>query len=128
MLTLKREYDRLKTFNNLAIDDRKAHKFAKSGFFYTNLKDFVKCYFCSLVLSFTNSPSDIDAEHLRLSPQCMYASGVDVCGLYDTVPAHRTSKIVRTSLNLLKVLVPVIITIGMFWMFHNLHTSRKYRA
>lgn len=113
MLTLKRECERLKTFNNLTIDHRKAHKFAKSGFFYTNLKDLVKCYFCSLEMSAFNSPIDIETEHLRLSPDCVYAGGKDVCGPYDApLKKSAPSKLLRYFYNLLKVvLITTIITV-----------------
>lgn len=82
MLLLKREYDCLKTFKNLAIDDKKSYKLARSGFYYTNFKDQVKCYFCSVDMNALSCPEDVETEHLRRSPNCMYANGQNVCGPY----------------------------------------------
>lgn len=82
MLLLRREYDRFKTFCNLGLDEKKAIKLARSGFFYTNINDKIKCYFCSIEMNAFTCPSDVEAEHLRLSPNCIYANGKDECGLF----------------------------------------------
>lgn len=94
MLNLESEYDRLKTFVNLNLDTAKCRQFARSGFFYTNCDDIIKCYFCALNLNAFTAPSNIEPEHQYLSPNCVYAGGKDVCGLYDRpVIKKNTSKL-----------------------------------
>lgn len=112
MLVLKREFDRLKTFKNLALDDRKLYKLAKSGFFYTNLNDIAKCYFCCLEISALRCPADVEAEHLRQSPNCIYANGKDVCGSYSN---SRISSLKYTNgaLNICKILAGSLILFGL---------------
>lgn len=119
MLNLKREYDRLKTFSNLNIEDRKAQKFAKSGFFYTNLKDYVKCYFCALEVNAFNTPSDIEAEHLRLSPTCVYVNGEDVCGPFNRPSVKSSSSKSHNHIfNLMKPIAAVVIALGFAYYIH----------
>lgn len=83
MSNLNWEHDRFKTFNNLSTDERKSQKLTRSDFFYTNYKAHVRCYFCSLEMSALKCPSDVEAEHIRLSPKCSYASGEDTCKPYE---------------------------------------------
>lgn len=120
MLLLKREHDRFKTFHNLNLDERKSIKLARSGFFYTNYKDTIKCYFCSLQMSALNCPSDVEAEHLRLSPNCVYANGKDECGSFKT--SSNKSKIFTCTLNSIKILGGGLIIAGMCCELYHLYT------
>lgn len=101
MLLLKREYDRVKTFQNLNLDEKKSIKLARSGFFYTNCKDTIKCYFCSLEMSALNCPSNVEAEHLRLSPNCVYANGEDECGPFKQPAAGNFTRVLSYSIRIL---------------------------
>lgn len=125
MLILKRESDRLKTFKNLTLDDKKSYKLARSGFFYTNLKDIVKCYFCCMEMNALNTPEDVEAEHLRRSPSCIYANGKDVCGPYHSRPSP--SKYTSWGLNTFKVLAGSFILFGLcceIYYFYEQFTRR----
>lgn len=110
MLLLKREHDRLKTFRNLHLDERKSHKLARSGFFYTNLKDVVKCYYCSLELFAMNCSDDVEAEHIRLSPNCFYVNGKDVCGPFN---GHASSNLSMYACHIFKILTGALIVLGL---------------
>lgn len=111
MLLLKREYDRLKTFRNLHLNETKSHKFAKSGFFYTNFRDIVKCYFCSLELCAMNCPEDVEAEHIRLSPNCFYVNGRDECGPFNR---SASSNLSMYACSIFKFLAGALIVLGLF--------------
>lgn len=71
------------------MDERKGHKLAKIGFSHTTLKHYVKCYFCSLEIRARSVPTDVEAEHLRLSTNCFFANGKE------NLPSHRLELVQR---------------------------------
>ncbi|XP_002020978.2 death-associated inhibitor of apoptosis 1 [Drosophila persimilis] len=65
-----REEARLKTFANWPLAWLDKHQLARTGMFYTNDNDKVKCYFCEVEIGRWDLDDQPVPEHLRWSPNC----------------------------------------------------------
>ena len=52
---------------------QKPSNLARNGFFYTNFGDRVTCFYCDTTLKQWNSSDDIETEHLKWEPNCLFA-------------------------------------------------------
>ncbi|XP_060575414.1 baculoviral IAP repeat-containing protein 2-like [Ruditapes philippinarum] len=53
-------------------------RLAKNGFYYLGIDQLVRCFCCEHTMNFSNENStDIREVHLRLSPNCTFARGLD---------------------------------------------------
>jgi len=78
-LNLRKESDRLKSFENWSSSSTLASYLARSGFFYLGNFDRVQCFSCSIVLrnwSLTNLDA-VNQQHRQCSPNCRMINGVD---------------------------------------------------
>lgn len=64
--------NRLKTYNKWPLKFITADKLAKAGFYYTGIKDKVKCLYCSIYLEYWGKNDDPYIKHKLLSPHCQY--------------------------------------------------------
>lgn len=64
--------NRLLTYRFWPRSDIDYMKLAKAGFFYTNYRDCVQCYYCSILVSQWDKNDVPEIEHARLSKSCMY--------------------------------------------------------
>jgi hypothetical protein len=74
-MDLNVEENRLKTFNNWNIPFVNKHQLALLGFYYYDLDDIVKCYFCSVEIGKWERGDDVLASHIKWSPSCNFIRG-----------------------------------------------------
>lgn len=67
---LFKEASRLKTFDKWKVTCVDKGELARLGFYYFGTGDFVKCYFCELVLGVWEAHDNPLEEHLKHSPRC----------------------------------------------------------
>ncbi|KAE9528494.1 hypothetical protein AGLY_012065 [Aphis glycines] len=75
--------NRLKTYNKWPLKFITPDKLAKAGFYYTGIKDKVKCLYCSIDLEYWGKNDDPYIEHKLLSPHCQYFKEKQDFNLYD---------------------------------------------
>ncbi|EDV96091.1 death-associated inhibitor of apoptosis 1 [Drosophila grimshawi] len=66
----QREDERLKTYTNWPVPFLDCHTLAKTGMYFTNEDDKVKCYFCEVEIGRWEPGDQPVSEHLRWSPNC----------------------------------------------------------
>ena len=80
-LLMRNEERRLKTFQityyPFVGGEVLAKNLAKNGFIYTLLNTTIQCAFCRICLTNISEPIDIKSEHIKLSPQCKFAKGLE---------------------------------------------------
>lgn len=65
--------DRLKTYNNWPnYFSQKAEDLAEAGFYYTGVRDRVKCFYCDLGLNEWDPEDDPWTEHARWGNECLF--------------------------------------------------------
>lgn len=69
-LLLTREEDRLKTFDNWSCDFVDKNVLARTGMYYTNENDVVRCQFCKILIGSWEEDDDPITEHIRWSTNC----------------------------------------------------------
>lgn len=70
MNSLSFEVNRLLTFNDWSNTSVNKHSLAKFGFFYTSVKDNVKCFFCGVEIGAWHEDDNVFVEHKRWSNYC----------------------------------------------------------
>uniref|UniRef100_T1JTC6 Uncharacterized protein n=2 Tax=Tetranychus urticae TaxID=32264 RepID=T1JTC6_TETUR len=78
------ELERLKTFR----ENGWPHSFlspeimAKCGFYYTGIRDQVKCPFCDIVIFYWDDAAEPIDEHIFASKNCRFVNGYDVGNIF----------------------------------------------
>lgn len=52
---------------------QRPNELARNGFFYTNIGDRVTCFYCDLTLKQWTVNDDIETEHMKYEPSCLFA-------------------------------------------------------
>lgn len=71
---LRKESERLKTFDAWKHVHPKPKDLAQSGFYYTGYSDMVLCAFCGVEIGMWENDDDVMKEHLKWSPSCRLIS------------------------------------------------------
>uniref|UniRef100_A0A8C4S8X1 RING-type E3 ubiquitin transferase n=1 Tax=Erpetoichthys calabaricus TaxID=27687 RepID=A0A8C4S8X1_ERPCA len=74
-LNMRREQDRLDTFQNWNVSNIMPSELAKAGFYYTGQSDRVMCFSCGGTLSNWEPGDRAVVEHQRHYPQCRFMRG-----------------------------------------------------
>ncbi|XP_039600264.1 baculoviral IAP repeat-containing protein 2 isoform X1 [Polypterus senegalus] len=74
-LNMRREQDRLDTFQNWNVSNVMPSELAKAGFYYTGQSDRVMCFSCGGTLSNWEPGDRAVVEHQRHYPQCRFMRG-----------------------------------------------------
>ncbi|CAG9773341.1 unnamed protein product [Ceutorhynchus assimilis] len=72
------------------------------GFFYTGTGDRVQCFFCGIAVDRWVADDDIWGEHLKYSPQCLYAQSTQkkfIIAEPDKLPSSNTFDVVENKLH-----------------------------
>ena len=70
---LCRLYQRIETFKTWTSGIKlRPWDFAKSGFYYTGGGDAVTCFFCGTTVTIWQMAEDVNSEHKKHSPSCLY--------------------------------------------------------
>lgn len=80
---MRREEERLKTFEKWPVTFLSAERLARNGFFYLGHGDEVRCAFCKVEMTRWSENDDPATEHQRWAPQCPFVrklAGQDECG------------------------------------------------
>lgn len=66
---------------------QKPEELARNGFYYSGIGDKVVCFYCDVKLKEWNADDNIETEHGKWSPQCLYLKMIinfssDTCQFY----------------------------------------------
>jgi hypothetical protein len=76
-IALARYKERLKTFKKWS-GVQTPESLAKAGFYYTNKRDIVICYYCGIEIENWLSTDEALSEHLKWSPNCLFATMLEL--------------------------------------------------
>lgn len=94
-LSMKKESDRLKTFNGWPCSFMDPKDLAKSGFYFIHHEDIVRCAFCSVEIGRWENGDSAMADHQRWSNNCPFLCGIDVGNV--PIDANETINLERPS-------------------------------
>jgi len=77
-LNLKSEVRNRKTYETWRLPIMDANQLAAAGFYFTNLSDVVRCFFCVVKIYHWSEGDDALKEHRRWNPSCGFVKGLCV--------------------------------------------------